>query len=465
MLVYDQQKKGVLEDFDLYGPSTSSMGSCHLGSISAKLTAVQNIFLRTMPVNSGNPSDFEIKHSADMHVPKPDLVFGYDKIAGADGRLGAYGPIPRDSLFSEGWSWRGMHFASYTYSQLEPEQCITLEEIRQALKTGALVKQIQFRERNDIVPELWHLEEGKVTITGSLTPQEPGSMVVTPGDGFSSNRPDPKKPFAPLSKTYTLKNAGKEAINYNVAKKVNWLNLDGTSGSLPPGGSATVTVAVNVPVAGKLPEDTYKDTISFTNTTNGKGDTTRPADVTLGEEQTWRATVTGWYKDAMKWNGLVFTDEKGKKSKIIKAVKFNWNLTGEFVIRKEKGKWVYKVGKITAAKLTPAADFQPKHIYDCSTGDCPGKAKIASYVGQYLAGTMMPDNRVILRWWPFNPAACVSCKPKHPDLPKTPYEAQFESGEFITQISLESYPLANKTSKPVQKQDLLYYTVTLKRLK
>jgi len=296
-------------------------------------------------------------------------------------------------------------------------------------------------------------------------PAKPGVLAVTPGDGFSSNRPDPKKPFAPLSKTYTLKNTSEQAINYSVDKKANWLNLDATTGSLPPGGSATVTVAVNVPVAGKLLEDTYKDTINFSNTTNGKGNTTRPADVTLGEEQTWRATVTGWYKDVIKWDGLVYTDEKGKKTKVIQAVKFNWNLTGEFVIKKDRGKWVYKDGKITAAKLIPATDFQPKHIYDCSIFDCQGEKKIASYVGDYLAGAIMPDNRVILRWWPFNPAACVSCKPKHPDLPKNLYEAHFDSGEFITQISLESYPLANKTSKPVQKQDVLYYTVTLKRLK
>lgn len=465
LLVYDQQKKGVLEDFDLYGPSTSSMGSCHLDSISAKLTAVQNIFLRTMPVNSGNPSDFEIDHSADMHVPKPDLVFGYDKIAGGDGRLGAYGPIPRDSLFPEGWSWPNMHFASYTYSQLEPEQCITLEEIRQALKTGTLVKQIQLRDKNDIIPQFWHLEEGKVTITVSLKPQEPGSLVVTPGDGFSSNRPDPKKPFAPLSKTYTLKNTGDQGINYSVAKKVNWLNLDGTSGSIPPKGSATVTVSVNVPVASKLLEDTYKDTVSFTNTTNGKGNTTRPAEVTLGEEQKWRVTVKGWERETMAWDGLTFTDESGKKTKFTKAVKFDWLLTGEFTIRKDRGKWVYKEGKVTVAKLTPAADFQPKHLYDCSIGDCLGKAKFATYVGEHLVGTMTPSNRVLLRWWPRNPAACVSCKPKHPNLPKDLYEAQFESKEFISQISAQSYPLLNKTFAPVKHQDWLYYTVTLQRLK
>lgn len=467
MLVYDQQKKGVLEGFDLHGPSTSSLGSYHLDSISAKLTAVNWITLRALPVNSANPSDFVIHHSADLHQPKPYLVFKYSATGGAEGRLGAYGPLPKDSLFPEDFGWRGMHFASYTYRQLKPEQCITLKEIQQAMETGNLVKQIQLRDMSEMSVQsarFWHMEEGTVTITVSLKPLEPGTMAVIPGDGFKSTRPDPKQPFSPLSKTYTLKNNGEKAINYETAKKANWINVDKTGGTIPPKGTAEVTVSINVPVASKLPEDTHKDTIVFTNATDGKGNTTRPAEVSLAEEQTWKATVTGWFKEALKWDGLVFTDANGKKSKIIKAVKFNWDLTGEFVIKKDRGKWVYKDGKVTTAKLTPIEDFQPKGIYSCSAWLCKaGKVPIGFLVGKPIVG-FVTGNRVQLRWWPFNPAACVSCQPKHPQLPQTPFEGYFESGEFISQISSESYPLQNKTFPPVKK-DGLYYTVTLKRIK
>lgn len=467
LLVYDQQKKGVLEGFDLYGPSTSSVGSFHLDSISAQLAAVDRITQNRLTVHSGNPNDFVIHHSADMQQPKPEFQFKYTPSGGLDGRLGAYGPRPKDSLFPENLSWLGMNGASYRYSPLNPEQCISLKEIQQALEAGILVKQISLRDMSDMTVRsirLWHLEEGAVTNTVSLKPLEPGIMALTPGDGFKSNRPDPKQPFAPLSKTYTLKNNGEKPITYSIEKKANWLNIDKTGGTLPPKGTAEIAVSINVPVAGKLPEDTYYDTILFTNATDGKGSTTRPAEVSLGEEQTWRVMVTGWLRDTIKWDGLVFTDENGKKSKILQAVKFNWDLTGEFVIKKDRGKWVYKDGKVTAAKLQPFEDFQPKGIYSCSVWLCKaGKVPIGLLVGKPIVGFVV-GNRVQLRWWPFNPAACVSCQPKHPHLPQTPFEGFFESGEFIDQISSESYSLQNKTFPPVEKEGL-YYTVTLKRIK
>jgi hypothetical protein len=348
-----------------------------------------------------------------------------------------------------------MNGASYTYSPLNPEQCITLKEIQQALETGILVKQISLRDMSDMTVHsirLWHLEEGTVTITVSLKPLEPGTMAVTPGDGFKSNRPDPKQPFAPLSKTYTLKNNGEKPINYSVEKKANWLSIDKTGGAIPPKETAQVSISVNVPVASKLPEDTYQDTVVFTNTTDGKGSTTRPAEVSLGEEQTWNVRVTGWLREA-KTGG-----------KIIKAVKFSWDLTGEFVIKKDRGKWVYKDGKVTAAKVIPTEDFQPKGMYSCSVWLCKvGNFPIALYVGKHLPG-LVTGNTVQLRWWPINPKACLTCQPNNPNVPPMPYELQFESYQFIDQISSEGYPLQNKTFPPVTK-DGLHYTVTLKRIK
>jgi hypothetical protein len=92
-----------------------------------------------------------------------------------------------------------------------------------------------------------------------------------------------------------------------------------------------------------------------------------------------------------------------------------------------------------------------------------GNFPIALYVGKHLPG-FVTGNTVQLRWWPINPKACLTCQPNNPNVPPMPYELQFESYQFIDQISSESYSLQNKTFPPVTK-DGLYYTVTLKRIK
>lgn len=299
---------------------------------------------------------------------------------------------------------------------------------------------------------------------GDAPEEQPGVLAVKPKEGFTSSGKTGGQTFTPQSKTYTLRNVGKSPIDFKATNDHNWLALSATGGKLVPGQSMDLKVSLT-DAAKQLEEGEYKDTLTFTNTTSGKGNTTRAATLLVGaEEQTWRVMVTGWFREPLPWDGLVFVDANGQKTKIIKAVKFHWDLNGEFVIKKDRGKWVYKDGKVTAAKLKPIEDFQPKGIYSCSVWLCKvGKAPIGFYVGKPIVGSFT-GNRVQLRWWPFNPAACVSCQPKHPNLPQMPYEAQFESGEFISQISAASYPLQNQTFPPVKK-DGLYYTVTLKRIK
>jgi hypothetical protein len=55
---------------------------------------------------------------------------------------------------------------------------------------------------------------------------------------------------------------------------VSWVSLTNPTGTLAAGGTALVTVSINSN-ANTLPAGTYADTITFTNTTNGQGNTTR----------------------------------------------------------------------------------------------------------------------------------------------------------------------------------------------
>jgi len=101
----------------------------------------------------------------------------------------------------------------------------------------------------------------------------PGYLTVTPVDNFSSTGAQ-GGPFSPTSKTYILENTGTGSITWTAWKSDNWLTLSATSGKLEPGTSTAVTVSINNN-ANFLPAGTYTDTVTFLNTTNGSGSTTR----------------------------------------------------------------------------------------------------------------------------------------------------------------------------------------------
>ena len=80
--------------------------------------------------------------------------------------------------------------------------------------------------------------------------------------------------------TYTLSNTGHTTISYAISKSKNWLSLSGTGGSLTPGASNNVTVSINSN-ANSLSAGSYPDTVFFTNTTNGNGNTSRSVSLTV----------------------------------------------------------------------------------------------------------------------------------------------------------------------------------------
>jgi tetratricopeptide (TPR) repeat protein len=101
----------------------------------------------------------------------------------------------------------------------------------------------------------------------------PGYLTVTPDSDFSSAGAL-GGPFSPTGKTYILENTGTGSINWTASKTANWITLSDTSGKLEIGTSTAVTVSINNN-ANNLPVGTYTDTITFLNTTNGSGSTTR----------------------------------------------------------------------------------------------------------------------------------------------------------------------------------------------
>ena len=119
---------------------------------------------------------------------------------------------------------------------------------------------------------------GNTPRTVTLNVQEPARLTVTPPDGLVSSGFQ-GGPFSPPTKTYTLSNTGAFPLNFTAADNQGWLDAAPPSGTIPPGGSTTVTLSLNA-AANALASGTHNGMLTLTNTTSGLGNTTRPATLT-----------------------------------------------------------------------------------------------------------------------------------------------------------------------------------------
>jgi VCBS repeat-containing protein len=106
-----------------------------------------------------------------------------------------------------------------------------------------------------------------------------GAMSVTPAGGMSSSGA-PGGPFSPSSQQYTLTNTGGTSINWTASKTQTWVTLSSAGGTLAAGATDNVTVSINSG-ANSLVAGPYNDTVTFTNSTNGTGNTTRTVSLTV----------------------------------------------------------------------------------------------------------------------------------------------------------------------------------------
>jgi len=88
-------------------------------------------------------------------------------------------------------------------------------------------------------------------------------------------------PFTPASSTYIINNRDVAALSYTIAADVTWVSFSQTSGFLAPGVSDTVTVTYNTN-ANTLVNGVYAGNLTFTNTTNGDGNTVVPVSLQVG---------------------------------------------------------------------------------------------------------------------------------------------------------------------------------------
>jgi hypothetical protein len=132
---------------------------------------------------------------------------------------------------------------------------------------------------------------GNTTRAVVLTVAAPGVLAVTPASGLASTG-TVGGPFTPSSRTYTLQNTGGSAINWTASKTQAWTSLYALSGTLAPGATFNVDILINN-YANDLGAGTYNDTLTFTNTTNGSGNTTRSTPLTVAAPGVLAVTPAG----------------------------------------------------------------------------------------------------------------------------------------------------------------------------
>ncbi len=104
-------------------------------------------------------------------------------------------------------------------------------------------------------------------------------LAVTSATALTSSGPVGGS-FSPASASCTLTNSGVGAMNWTAGKTQSWLTLSATGGTLAAGASTTVTATINS-AANALAVGNYSDTITFTNTSNGTGNTTRAVSLAI----------------------------------------------------------------------------------------------------------------------------------------------------------------------------------------
>jgi len=120
--------------------------------------------------------------------------------------------------------------------------------------------------------------QGNTTRDVLLTVVPAGVMAVSPTDAFTSSGPQ-GGPFTPPSKTYTVSNTGSWPIYWSVGWGVSWATVSPTYGQLQPGASTNVTITLT---ANLMPSGTHSNNLNFFNSTNGRGNTSRPVVLTIG---------------------------------------------------------------------------------------------------------------------------------------------------------------------------------------
>ena len=117
------------------------------------------------------------------------------------------------------------------------------------------------------------------TATLSVTPP---ALQVSPATGITASGHQ-GGPFSPTSFTYSLSATG-GSLRYTITNLPSWLTVSAASGTVTTK-ATSITFRINATAADRLSANTYVGSINFNNTTNGQGNTTGVATLSVAPKQ------------------------------------------------------------------------------------------------------------------------------------------------------------------------------------
>ncbi|MCZ6604674.1 MAG: hypothetical protein O7A03_05965 [Alphaproteobacteria bacterium] len=135
-------------------------------------------------------------------------------------------------------------------------------------------------------------------------------LTITPRTDFETSGL-PGGPFDTI-KTYTLTNNGALTVDFTASASENFVSLSQESGTLPGGGSTTVTVSFNAN-ADNLAPGIHAAQVDFVNATNGQGDTDRQVELNVKCPGSLEVTPATAYQPSGPAGGPFAPDSKSYK--------------------------------------------------------------------------------------------------------------------------------------------------------
>lgn len=151
---------------------------------------------------------------------------------------------------------------------------------------------------------------GTTTRAVNLVVEAQGELAVGPANGLDADG-TAGGPFNNATVSWALTNTGDAPLSWSALKTQPWLALSSSGGTLAAGASVSVTGSLNS-LANALPVGAYRDTIVFTNTTNGLGNTSRPASLavrTFAPVIAPEPVITGGSANTIAWNAVAGAGE------------------------------------------------------------------------------------------------------------------------------------------------------------
>ncbi len=185
-------------------------------------------------------------------------------------------------------------------------------------------------------------------------------------------------------------------------------------------------------------------------------------DFTLDGVELWRIAVEGEEIDTTQ-PPIKNSKLQNKSKELPVAVKYKWELIGEFSVIGKGGARQFYEGQVFSAQISHEILFEQQDLYGWKLTPCKETWEPEDLNGQSIGGKVS-GSTVQLKWPEFHPRECYSLFPLKSYLGQLRPRKEFDSAEFIGYISRERLPLVDGQVITGGMSDWLKYRITLKKL-